>query len=90
MQPITSSSRRTTARLAISASGNVKVIHRMLGHVSAAMTLDVDADLFDDDLEILPKARDGSTDGNLVRIPRGQRDRGSPNLVPRLGLEPRL
>jgi hypothetical protein len=28
----------------------VKVIQRMLGHASAAMTLDVYADLFDDDL----------------------------------------
>ena len=30
--------------------GNVKVVQRMLGHSSAAMTQDVYADLFDDDL----------------------------------------
>jgi hypothetical protein len=30
---------------------NPKVVQRMLGHASAAMTLDVDADLFDTDLD---------------------------------------
>jgi integrase len=30
---------------------NVKVVQRMLGHKSAAMTLDVYADLFDSDLD---------------------------------------
>lgn len=42
--------RHTAASLAISAGANVKVVQRMLGHSSAAMTLDVYADLFDDDL----------------------------------------
>jgi integrase len=42
--------RHTAASLAISAGANVKVVQRMLGHKSAAMTLDVYADLFDDDL----------------------------------------
>lgn len=41
--------RHTAASLAISAGANVKVVQRMLGHSSAAMTLDVYADLFDDD-----------------------------------------
>jgi integrase len=41
------------ASLAISAGGNVKVVQRMLGHTSAAMTLDVYADLFDTDLEVV-------------------------------------
>src|SRR6202011_2996106 len=40
----------TAASLAISAGANVKAIQRMLGHASAAMTLDVYADLFDSDL----------------------------------------
>ena len=31
--------------------GNVKAVQRMLGHASAAMTLDRYADLFDDDLD---------------------------------------
>ncbi|MDT0263975.1 tyrosine-type recombinase/integrase [Jatrophihabitans lederbergiae] len=43
--------RRTAASLAVSAGANVKAVQRMLGHASAAMTLDLYADLFDDDLE---------------------------------------
>lgn len=42
--------RHTAASLAISAGANVLVVQRMLGHASAAMTLDTYADLFDDDL----------------------------------------
>ncbi|MDT5308332.1 MAG: hypothetical protein QOE48_4014 [Mycobacterium sp.] len=42
--------RHTAASLAISAGANPKVVQRMLGHSSAAMTLDVYADLFDSDL----------------------------------------
>ena len=41
--------RHTAASLAVSAGANVKAVQRMLGHASAAMTLDVYADLFDDD-----------------------------------------
>ncbi len=43
--------RHTAASLAISAGANVKAIQKMLGHAFAAMTLDVYADLFDDDLD---------------------------------------
>lgn len=43
--------RHTAASLAISAGANVKAVQRMLGHSSAAMTLDTYADLFEDDLE---------------------------------------
>lgn len=42
--------RHTAASLAISAGANALVVQRMLGHASAAMTLDTYADLFDDDL----------------------------------------
>ncbi|ORB70852.1 tyrosine-type recombinase/integrase [Mycobacterium scrofulaceum] len=42
--------RHTTASLAISAGANVKVVQRMLGHATAAMTLDLYGHLFDDDL----------------------------------------
>ena len=41
--------RHTAASLAISAGANVKAVQRMLGHASAAMTLDTYAGLFDDD-----------------------------------------
>lgn len=34
----------------------MKVVQRMLGHASAAMTLDVYADLFDGDLDAVAKA----------------------------------
>jgi len=43
--------RHTAASLAIASGANVKAVQRMLGHASAAMTLDVYADLFDDDLD---------------------------------------
>jgi integrase len=41
--------RHTAASLAIGSGANPKVVQRMLGHASAAMTLDVYADLFDSD-----------------------------------------
>jgi hypothetical protein len=40
--------------------GNVKVVQRMLGHASAAMTLDVYSDLFDDDLDSVSTALDAA------------------------------
>jgi integrase len=43
--------RHTAASLAISSGAHVKVVQRMLGHSSAAMTLDTYADLFDADLD---------------------------------------
>jgi hypothetical protein len=43
--------RHTAASLAVAAGANVKAVQRMLGHGSAAMTLDVYAGLFDDDLD---------------------------------------
>lgn len=48
--------RHTAASLAISAGANVKVVQRMLGHASAAMTLDRYADLFPDDLDAVAEA----------------------------------
>jgi integrase len=43
--------RHSAASLAVSAGANVKAVQRMLGHAKASMTLDVYADLFDDDLD---------------------------------------
>ena len=61
--------RHTAASLAISAGANVKAVQRMLGHASAAMTLDTYADLFDDDLdsvaESLDQAKANSDVGNM-------------------------
>lgn len=50
--------RHTAASLAISAGANVKAVQRMLGHASAAMTLDTYADLFEDDLDEVAVALD--------------------------------
>lgn len=50
--------RHTTASLAVSAGANVKALQRMLGHASATMTLDIYADLFDDDLDAVADALD--------------------------------
>jgi len=59
----------------VSAGGNVKAIQRMLGHASAAMTLDVYADLFDDDLDAvataLDHARTVSSVGKMWARPSG-------------------
>ena len=41
----------TAASLAVSAGANVKAVQRLLGHASAAMTLDRYAHLFDSDLD---------------------------------------
>ena len=43
--------RHAAASLAVSAGANVKAVQRMLGHARASLTLDVYADLFDDDLD---------------------------------------
>lgn len=48
--------RHTAASLAISAGANVKALQRMLGHESAAMTLDTYSELFDDDLDAVGDA----------------------------------
>lgn len=48
--------RHSAASLAISAGANVKAVQTMLGHKSAAMTLDTYADLFPDDLDSVAQA----------------------------------
>ena len=50
--------RHTAASLAVQAGAHVKVVQRMLGHKSAAMTLDTYADLFEDDLDDVAAAMD--------------------------------
>ena len=52
--------RHTGASLAVSAGANVKSVQRMLGHASAAMTLDVYSGLFDDDLDAVADRLDGA------------------------------
>ena len=50
---IVSSEGSRAASLAVASGANVKAVQRMLGHASAAMTLDRYSDLFDDDLDTL-------------------------------------
>ena len=66
--------RHTAASLAVSVGANVKAVQRMLGHASAAMTLDVYADLFDDDLDAVATALNESKMISIVSKmwPRGE------------------
>lgn len=52
--------RHTAASIAVHAGANVKALQRMLGHKSAAMTLDTYADLFDSDLDDVANAIDAA------------------------------
>ena len=52
--------RHTATSLAVSAGANVKAVQRMLGHAKASMTLDVYADLFDDDLDTVADRLDAA------------------------------
>jgi len=58
--------RHSAASLAVSAGVNVKALQRMLGHASAAMTLDTYADLFDDDLDAVGIALDNARSSAIV------------------------
>ena len=69
--------RHTAASLAVSAGANVKSVQAMLGHASAAMTLDVYAGLFDDDLDgvadrmdALPGVSNLRHDATVTELPR--------------------
>lgn len=57
--------RHTAASLAVSAGANVKAVQRMLGHASAAVTLDIYSDLFDDDLDGVSTALDRARSRSL-------------------------
>lgn len=66
--------RHTAASLAVSAGANVKAVQRMLGHKSAAMTLDVYSGLVDDDLDGVADRLDARvyslcTDADVVALP---------------------
>jgi integrase len=52
--------RHTAASLAVASGATVKSVQRMLGHASAAMTLDVYSGLFDDDLTALADRMDAA------------------------------
>ena len=54
----------------IQSSANVKVVQRMLGHESAAMTLDTYSDLFPDDLDELADKLDAAGRSALAAAAR--------------------
>jgi integrase len=62
--------RHTAASLAVSAGANVKAVQRMLGHASAAVTLDVYSGLFDDDLDAVADRMDEAFTRNLADFSR--------------------
>ena len=74
--------RHTAASLAVAAGANVKSVQRMLGHASAAMTLDVYGGLFGDDLDAVAERLDEAARPRVegARLPpalghiRGTRD----------------
>ena len=70
--------RHTAASLAISAGANVKAVQTMLGHKSAAMTLDTYSDLFPDDLDAVAARLDEAVRAEGVGISclRGSRTGG--------------
>jgi integrase len=60
--------RHTTASLAISAGANVKVVQRLLGHATAAMTLDRYGHLLSDDLSGVADALGKAIEGPAVSL----------------------
>lgn len=82
--------RHTAASLAISACANVKAVQRMLGHASAAMTLDTYAALFDDDLDYVAKALSSARRTAVVEISESAPDASARGLeaTTRSGAEP--
>ena len=58
------------ASLAVSSGANVKAVQGMLGYASAAMTLDVYSDLFDDDLDAGPDRLDQAVAAASMSKPR--------------------
>ncbi|MCZ4078909.1 site-specific integrase [Rhodococcus sp. H36-A4] len=60
--------RHTAASIAISVGANVKAVQRMLGHASAAMTLDLYAGLFEDDLNDVADRIEGPSTASVTAL----------------------
>lgn len=58
--------RHSAASFAVSAGASVKVVQNMLGHSSAAMTLDVYSDLFDTDVDDVAERIDAARSARLA------------------------
>jgi len=64
--------RHSAASLAVSAGANVKAVQRMLGHARASMTLDVYADLFDEDLDSVADRLDAAIRSTADQLRTGR------------------
>jgi len=71
--------RHTAASLAVASGANVKAVQQMLGHASAAMTLDVYADLFDDELDAVASRLDEAVSRTRADLLRTE---DTPEVVP--------
>ena len=72
--------RHTAASLAVQAGANVKAVQRMLGHASAAMTLDVYAGLFGDDLDAVADRLDAAA--AAARADSLRTEAANPDVLP--------
>jgi integrase len=80
--------RHTAASLAVKAGANVKALQRMLGHASAAITLDIDTDLFDDDLDAVAGRLDALRRDSLVAPMRPEPVTANVQPVPQTATAP--
>jgi integrase len=77
--------RHTAASLAIGAGASIKGVQSMLGHASAAMTLDLYGHLFGDELDAVADRLDAAA--RATRVPKSRPD---PAVVPITRREHRL
>ncbi len=73
--------RHTTASLAISEGANVKVVQRMLGHATPAMTLDLYGHLLDDDLVAVADALGKAMERTAVSLRHPADNAGKSELL---------
>jgi integrase len=71
--------RHTCASLAISAGANIKAVHLLLGHETAAMTLDEYGHLFSDDLTAVAKSLDAAANTAMASPKAGKSAARSPS-----------
>lgn len=78
--------RHTAASLAVQSGASVKAVQRMLGHKSAAVTLDVYADLWDSDLVSVAASMEAARAGALGGHGMGTDDRDPTGTVGNAGV----
>lgn len=76
--------RHTAASLAVASGAHVKIIQRMLGYSSAAMTLDTYSDLFDAELDTVAATLDRAAQDAVSRRAATRTRPGATPTVARL------